>query len=1648
MGEEGTALFLERGILPLWLAASLLGSMAAAGLADIRDVEALQRLAPSRAMSSPDRGRVDEYVAARFKATGFECGQITFPTAVYVPGQAQVRLPGGRALPLYDMAPNTVHPGNLPGGVWEGRMVDIGKGTPQEMQGASLARAAVLMDIDSRKRWVSALELGAEILIFCGIERMTGRDGVQKICKAPIAVPRFYLRPPDARAIRKAISSGESVTVTLSQKRPGRWERVRARNDWVIVPGATHADKVVHLQAYKDAGSFAPELAPGAEGAANLALLLRLLDHYTRNRPQCTLVFSAISDHCNGFRGEQFYAEAVLPDRRALEAEMEVRLQGLKEAEFYARVYADRSEEQIGRLRSGTSFDAGRNLTLKGPLNRHLDYERNRLQHRIAQITYLERSGSIPDEDRDRVGEEKEALADQLKDNILILGILQRYGSEDTFSGLSAARQQRVLDLMEQMEARFRERATDFQAQLDDISANSRLRSLLGDKTSLLLLSLDISFGGERTGFFFQGSDVHGKSGWEASIVPLARLSLDVAEDVKGGDRHFTDTILKRSGVAWQNLLGDKFAVGATAGQCVGLPSLTLTTTEDARDLRFTPRDTLEHVDHERVGRMLAFSQVFLTRLLDHTDFVGSVRTPKARKRACMTLRYNLRRSDPYSVEIPIEPVANALVVLWKHGRVSVPVVGQVATFQTAMSDRQGSAVFRAHPEVSAVEAYGFDAEWQAVNAAIDAGVGARRVNPNITRLGDTWVWDDQIALLFDCAQTDLVGLYNPATRQPGTKGQIILLDGVRESSPDHYGVAGIREGRSRYTPEQANEGVACLFTEADARTKILGGDFLLLNGSATAPTGNGFPPGDSRLRTISYTAAKDVQRLNRLRMERLHSKGIRASAAVSLHREGDQFIAEAEQARREGNESEFLAKSIEGYGRALNSYRLVRKTTTDLLKAVAVFLALVFPFCMFLTKLTTPWTDIRAQIASFGVIFITMALGLAVLHPAFGLSQTPMMVLVAFVMLGLAVFVMFILRTRFDSTLRQMVETAQGVESAESSRRTLIGVAFSVGVNNMRRRRIRTTLTSLTIVLVTFTMLSVISVGQSQTPYNRRTETRSPYNGVLFAKPGMGVIEESEMDHVTAILRRYGTVVRRTWTQRLDRYGGYMPFPVRDPAHPGKSLRANSLLGLEVAENGFIRKAPLAAGRWFSRDDAQELILSVRAASILGIEAQDFRPRRVLLRNHEMMLVGLMDDEAIGQCIDLARLPLLPLASVPHPRTGAVAEDGAISVSQQDATAGPAPQAHALRPTDCAIIPIEFALRIPDTTYRSVALKTRTSAAAWKAANHLTHARGSLTYAGFSEAIEQEDGSSVKAGEYSLVPPVGAVIGGVSKVVVPIVLAATIILNTMLGAVMERKREIAIYNSIGLNPTHVFFFFVAEALVFGVIGAVAGYLIGQGLAKGIVHFGWLPGVNLNYSSMAVMIVILAAVVTVVISTLYPAYLATRAAVPSGQRRWKLPIPDGDTIRLDFPFSYREESLYGACAFLNAFMDLNSEASSGKFLAEDARFGYVRDDSGRKVRSMAYSITPAPFDLGVNQRLAILARYDDRVRAYVLGVRLKRLKGDRSSWLIVNQPFLESLRTRLLSWRSQSTVNQEEFGRQGEAMFADVPEFAAERGES
>ena len=67
----------------------------------------------------------------------------------------------------------------------------------------------------------------------------------------------------------------------------------------------------------------------------------------------------------------------------------------------------------------------------------------------------------------------------------------------------------------------------------------------------------------------------------------------------------------------------------------------------------------------------------------------------------------------------------------------------------------------------------------------------------------------------------------------------------------------------------------------------------------------------------------------------------------------------------------------------------------------------------------------------------------------------------------------------------------------------------------------------------------------------------------------------------------------------------------------------------------------------------------------------------------------------------------------------------------------------------------------------------------------------------------------------------------GVSNIVIPLLISMFIVLSTMIGSVYERKREIGIYTSVGMAPSHVSILFIAEAVVLAGIGGLAGLIIG-----------------------------------------------------------------------------------------------------------------------------------------------------------------------------------------------------------------------------
>jgi putative ABC transport system permease protein len=89
--------------------------------------------------------------------------------------------------------------------------------------------------------------------------------------------------------------------------------------------------------------------------------------------------------------------------------------------------------------------------------------------------------------------------------------------------------------------------------------------------------------------------------------------------------------------------------------------------------------------------------------------------------------------------------------------------------------------------------------------------------------------------------------------------------------------------------------------------------------------------------------------------------------------------------------------------------------------------------------------------------------------------------------------------------------------------------------------------------------------------------------------------------------------------------------------------------------------------------------------------------------------------------------------------------------------------------------------------------------------------------------------------------------------------------------SVMERTREIGILKAIGAKKKDVMLMFLSETILTGLVGGVTGVILGVILGRAVGNYINLP---VYFSSLLGIAVIGFAVITCIVSGLYPAWKA------------------------------------------------------------------------------------------------------------------------------------------------------------------------------
>jgi hypothetical protein len=284
----------------------------------------------------------------------------------------------------------------------------------------------------------------------------------------------------------------------------------------------------------------------------------------------------------------------------------------------------------------------------------------------------------------------------------------------------------------------------------------------------------------------------------------------------------------------------------------------------------------------------------------------------------------------------------------------------------------------------------------------------------------------------------------------------------------------------------------------------------------------------------------------------------------------------------------------------------------------------------------------------------------------------------------------------------------------------------------------------------------------------------------------------------------------------------------------------------------------------------------------------------------------------------------------------------------------------------------------------------------------------------------------------------------GVPNIIIPLIISVFIVLNTMISSVYERKREIGIYTSVGLAPSHVSFLFIAEAMAFAVLSVVFGYLFAQTTAKLFADTALWSGITVNYSSMAGVAAMILVILVVLVSVIYPSKVAAEIAIPDVNRSWTLPPARGNQLELTLPFlmTFKEHRSVGG--FLYDYFEGHQDVTHGKFSTANIEFGFLCEDPpGLKqdqydcpedecehgeclhIKSRVWL---APFDFGIMQTVDLrFAPAEDEAGFLEIQVQLIRESGEANAWRRINKTFLHEVRKQLLIWRSFDDASKEHY---------------------
>ncbi|MEI8312362.1 MAG: hypothetical protein WCH98_16535, partial [Verrucomicrobiota bacterium] len=1007
------------------------------------------------------------------------------------------------------------------------------------------------------------------------------------------------------------------------------------RNIFFWMPGSEPRfgtqDEFVIVSAPYDTAGLVPENSPSPDRAGNVALLLRLARETAATPGRRNVLFAFFDNHANFEEGaRQFYAALRRKNPAGIIDPLPVRQGYVRgERDHLAALIGELAHKDI--LARTNPIAAGIRSTLRASAKTRYD----EFQERIGALRSAARANRAKGLSADELDREIESLTalrsgwqairEAVRDRHEVAAAHAGLW-EEARSGLVASAQARLAEL------------DRVEAGLKDAEA---LTNRLSGTVPVLHLALRFTSGNDRW-FFLQPGRIRSSLGEVLEKIPAPA---DAAQPV-----WFRRQSSALASLLWQTVEANAFS------PTFGIPALTAVTEQDRAAQAGMPGVTWSP---EREAALFAQGKAlapYFRAMLDAPEASAPDRLLQQTKVYLEDYQWLGNKADGHFVKsIGFGETAPSNIERGAIIQVMPRTEAPTATTPRYVTRSDGNGIF---PLTSIVGKEEFGMDSLVIEAALFDRAGKieaiSSLRPSGGRGSVEAGWTSpaffqpkadagyfSILALFSGAKGVVLGDELPFVGPFAARGFSLLNALTANSFPNlNY----------RYDPAA---GIGSYMVRPDQPARLLyrnaaSSDDVALYLDAPERRISAGEAGASRIWDLERDMADGMNALNESRLEGLRKRNIILDSLEEIHfgATGQLAVAGAADLALDSD----AATRADGRAAALERrvYRPIKETIGDMLRAITLLLILAVPFAMAVQALVFPSRNIYWRVGIFAAVFLASFLALYFTHPAFSFSAFPVVILLAFVLMVMSGAVIAIITSKFSHEVKGMQGLIISAHTMRKSAAGNVGAAFALAISTMRRRPARTALTIITVLLLTFTILSFVSF-QSEKSVTKTVlgAATQPGDLVLVRDRVWKPLSRGFADRVNSLAGETTQTAPRYWqAQELAAaLGEQMEIPLRAVSRSSDTFaEASAVLGLDAVECARFPELRSAlgidgtqAGQFF---EGGGILLSPGLARQLGVAAGG----TVRLFGRSVTVLGVFDPVKLQAVRQIDGAPVLPI--------------------------------------------------------------------------------------------------------------------------------------------------------------------------------------------------------------------------------------------------------------------------------------------------------------------------------------------------------------------------------------------------------------------